>query len=293
MQSPKDLREALTAQGLSVRAAARRLNYDHAYLSRVLSGKQVPSPHLVAALEELCGVPLIEPTPESMAESLASLRRAEDVQGAERVRAPVLSQARLVVKLAEDAHGPGRKAMVDLAGQWANFAGWIELENRRRGQARKWFDRASEYAAEADDPSLASHVLSFKGYMAGRLGNVWASEGLTGAAWRIKGVHPAQDTYNNFQYARVLALMGDVMRAGRLLDQAVGGIDLATLDEPLPYAYWYSRPFFVMNAGLTHATLGHVSMATDLISDGLADMPEDQQKAEWIDEFLAAMPDGH
>ncbi|WP_391858638.1 helix-turn-helix domain-containing protein [Streptomyces rugosispiralis] len=38
---------------MSVRAVARHLNYDHAYLSRVLGGKQQPSRQLVTALDHL------------------------------------------------------------------------------------------------------------------------------------------------------------------------------------------------------------------------------------------------
>ncbi|MEU1806833.1 helix-turn-helix transcriptional regulator [Streptomyces sp. NPDC019937] len=47
------VRDLLRDQGMSVRAVARYLNYDHAYLSRVLSGKQQPSAQLVAGLDKL------------------------------------------------------------------------------------------------------------------------------------------------------------------------------------------------------------------------------------------------
>ncbi|MGK3103093.1 helix-turn-helix transcriptional regulator [Streptomyces sp. WAC05858] len=47
------VRDLLRDRGMSVRAVARHLNYDHAYLSRVLSGKQQPSTQLVTALDNL------------------------------------------------------------------------------------------------------------------------------------------------------------------------------------------------------------------------------------------------
>lgn len=50
---PASVRAALAAQGLSMRRAASSLNYDVAYLSRVLSGKQAPSLQLAEALDEL------------------------------------------------------------------------------------------------------------------------------------------------------------------------------------------------------------------------------------------------
>ncbi|MGI5443335.1 helix-turn-helix domain-containing protein [Streptomyces shenzhenensis] len=47
------VRAALKAQGLSIRAASREMVYNHAFLSRVLSGKQLPSPELAESLDRL------------------------------------------------------------------------------------------------------------------------------------------------------------------------------------------------------------------------------------------------
>lgn len=46
-------RAALNDRGMSIRAAARAPNFDHAYLSRVFAGKQLPSPQLAEALDRL------------------------------------------------------------------------------------------------------------------------------------------------------------------------------------------------------------------------------------------------
>jgi 2'-5' RNA ligase len=46
-------RQAIEDKGMTVRAAARAVNYDHAFLSRVLAGKQRPSRNLVEALDQL------------------------------------------------------------------------------------------------------------------------------------------------------------------------------------------------------------------------------------------------
>ncbi|GGR79420.1 hypothetical protein GCM10010252_17640 [Streptomyces aureoverticillatus] len=48
-------RDALADQGISMRQAARALNYDVAYLSRVLKGKQRPSENLRRGLDRLTG----------------------------------------------------------------------------------------------------------------------------------------------------------------------------------------------------------------------------------------------
>lgn len=48
-------RAALAEKGISIRGAARALNYNPSYLSRVLSGKQLPSPKLAQGLDQLVG----------------------------------------------------------------------------------------------------------------------------------------------------------------------------------------------------------------------------------------------
>lgn len=53
-----EVRTALKAQGKSLRGAAKELHYDVAYLSRVLNGKQAPSPELTQAFNEYLGLSL-------------------------------------------------------------------------------------------------------------------------------------------------------------------------------------------------------------------------------------------
>ncbi|MFG3588073.1 helix-turn-helix domain-containing protein [Streptomyces sp. NPDC047990] len=53
-----EVRNALKAQGKSLRGAAKELHYDVAYLSRVLNGKQAPSAELTQAVNEYLGLSL-------------------------------------------------------------------------------------------------------------------------------------------------------------------------------------------------------------------------------------------
>lgn len=52
------VRKALKDQGISLRGAAKELHYDVAYLSRVLNGKQAPSPELIQGVNEFLGLSL-------------------------------------------------------------------------------------------------------------------------------------------------------------------------------------------------------------------------------------------
>ncbi|UGY91187.1 helix-turn-helix domain-containing protein [Streptomyces gobiensis] len=49
----RTVRAELQKRGLSIRAASKAMNYNHAFLSRVLAGKQDPSPELVDSLDAL------------------------------------------------------------------------------------------------------------------------------------------------------------------------------------------------------------------------------------------------
>jgi transcriptional regulator with XRE-family HTH domain len=52
------VRKSLREQGKSLRGTAKALHYDVAYLSRVLNGKQAPSPELIQAINEYLGLSL-------------------------------------------------------------------------------------------------------------------------------------------------------------------------------------------------------------------------------------------
>jgi transcriptional regulator with XRE-family HTH domain len=64
-------KEALRERHMSLGAAARAMNYDPAYLSRALSGKQLPSPQLARTLNELLGA-------EGKLAALAAATNGED-----------------------------------------------------------------------------------------------------------------------------------------------------------------------------------------------------------------------
>jgi transcriptional regulator with XRE-family HTH domain len=56
------LRAAMAAQGVGVRALARRVNCDPGLISRLASGKQDPSPKMAALLSAALGVPALAST---------------------------------------------------------------------------------------------------------------------------------------------------------------------------------------------------------------------------------------
>jgi transcriptional regulator with XRE-family HTH domain len=275
------------------------------YLSQIENGTRVPSQRVVTALSEALGVHVVAPaavkpepvptcvsseTPGILTGILAGQRRLEDVTGSAPLVGPTLAQLGVIAGMLHDARGPVRRELLHIAAQWAVFTGWLCTATGRHGSAVRAFNLAADWAQEAGDDTLISHVYAFKGYSSRRRGDLAAMEGLTAAARRLKIVHPAQRAYNAFQHARALARLDDRRSAVTLLDLAIRESDAAMREgRPPEYGYWYTPAFFKLSVGLTHVWLGSHDEAQDLITAGLAELPDDQRGSEWADEFRAAL----
>jgi transcriptional regulator with XRE-family HTH domain len=90
----------------------------------------------------------------SLAAVLAESRRMEDQLGARIMLQPTLGYLRMLETLTLDAHGPIRPDVVDLAGQWAQFTGWLHAATDQISIANRWFDRTLEWALESNDLDL-------------------------------------------------------------------------------------------------------------------------------------------
>ncbi|MEU5923465.1 helix-turn-helix domain-containing protein [Streptomyces antimycoticus] len=186
------VRDLLRDRGMSVRAVARHLNYDHAYLSRVLSGKQQPSTQLVTALDNLfktngeladIAVRVAPPTasPEA-AESPAITDRIltlNEARGADFVQAIRETSRRLVVldneldgvsiaepagrafKVVHQRLGAGdydpryERDIQSAAAELAEITGWALFDAERDGAARRFNQEALFLANLSGDRSIA------------------------------------------------------------------------------------------------------------------------------------------
>ncbi|WP_458085964.1 helix-turn-helix domain-containing protein [Streptomyces malaysiensis] len=186
------VRDLLRDRDMSVRAVARHLNYDHAYLSRVLSGKQRPSTQLVTGLDQLLrangklaeiAARVTPPTdsPE-VAESPAitdRILRLNEARGADFAHAIRETSHRLVVldnelsgvSIAEPAGrafkvvhrrlGAGdyepryERDIQSAAAELAEVAGWALFDAERDGAARRFNQEALFLANLSGDRSIA------------------------------------------------------------------------------------------------------------------------------------------
>ena len=228
---------------------------------------------------------------DSLAAVLAEYRRMEDTLGTDTVFDPTRAHLRLMHRVVLDARGPLRPAIVDLAAQWAQFAGWLHAANNHHDAANGLFSRALEFAIESDNTTLQANALSHKGHVAWILGQVGPMMGLSQAAQRSPNVHISQRAFDAMQEARAHALAGDANTAHRMLDTAEERINeiQSTSSEPPPWSYYYSSAFWTLQRGLVHQHLGDNTPAADLLQSGLESLPEDQQSAEWTGDYRKAL----
>ncbi|MBB4782830.1 helix-turn-helix domain-containing protein [Streptomyces rapamycinicus] len=302
--------QALHERGISLRAAARAMNYDPAYLSRTLTGKQLPSAQLAKSIDRLVGaegklVALAAATnEESVARVARSMknpsridagtvkvftdclwaqRKLEDVIGPRSVLPAMRGQIGTIRELARNARGKHRDAFLATAAEWMQYTGWLHAAVRRDERAIDLLSRAEEIADEAGDPVTAAIAVSFKGYVARQQGRSRGVVRNAMAALHTPGSHPAQRCFDLLQAAQGHSSMNEKKEALGLLEDATTLIQKEI--EPPRSLYWYKPPFFQMNIGMVYWELGENQMAADFLSSGLGDLPEDQQGAEWTHEY--------
>ena len=273
---------------------ARVLGLDLAALERDAYGdpapEQVEHASLVVDSDRLAYVALhprrvVRPALGALGTVLASTRRLEDAIGATPVLHPVRGHLVYVEALAGEARGEIRRDVVDQAGQWAEYIGWLCIAGEQYDDANQWFSRSLEWAIEAEDDDLAATVWSFKGHLAWVMGQVGATVGLTRVARRYRGIYVGQTAYGALQEARGHAAADDVYQVERLVDESYELAERALDELPgaPPWHYYRSPAFWDLERGRAlHMVPGCASQAVELLKDGLDALQPEQAAADWV-----------
>lgn len=308
------VKEALRERGMTLRAAARAMKYDPAYLSRALSGKQLPSPQLARSLDQLVGAGgklialaaatngeaiarvarsvenpscIDAGTVQAFADTLWAQRQLEDAVGPRSVLPAMRGQLSTIKELALGARGRYRASFLAVAAEWFQYTGWLHAAIRKDERAIDLFSRAEELADEAGDPTIAAVSVSFKGYVARQQGRSSGVVRSAMAALHTPGGHPAQRCFDALQAAQGYACIGESTEALSMLDKAVALVQKEI--EPPRSLYWYRQSFFQINIGMVYLGLNEYGEAADFLSSGLDGLPEDQRAAEWTGEYREAL----
>jgi transcriptional regulator with XRE-family HTH domain len=324
MNFAEALRALMADRGVSGNKLARIAPCDKALISRLVNGRQQPSESMARLLDEALGaggkLAALAPGPtagpedrdrlawaarnprridsaavESLATVLAAQRHAEDLIGSAATLSPVLAQLQSITGMVAEARGPVRPVLVDVAGQWAQFAGWLQASIRNDAAAIRLHDRALEWAVEAGDVNLISEVVSMKGHIAWMAGQPGAVIGLSQAAQRDPAAFPGQHAISAAQEARGHAMTGDASAAERKLDDAMTSAQAADerRDEAPPWLYYHSPAFFDLQRGIVlgyfAAQSRYYVIALSALEAGYAGLPPEEQGSEWGAGYLAHM----
>lgn len=316
------LRELMTERGLSLRKLAPRVPCDVGYLSKVSRDLKVPSSDMVARLDDaldvggelaaLCPQPtgpldgdeeerlvLAARRPartdmavvESLAAVLAAQRHLEDAIGSAPLIDPVRAQLASIESMVGDARGPVRIRLLDVAAQWAQFAGWLHTSVEQHRHALTYLSRTLEWATEADDRQLVGAVMSWQGYIAERRGQLGSMIGLSQAAQRVRAGSVGR-VYDLYQEARARAMLGEIEPVRRLTHMAEAEAAEARPEAARPWEYYYFFPgFFGLEHGLAYRILGRTdpafnAAAVEHLTAGLDGLPEGMRHAEWAGDFV-------
>lgn len=230
---------------------------------------------------------LDEVTVAHLTQGLYGQRHAEDSLGPSIMIDPMKAQLNALVSALHGASGPNKAALMQLVGNWMNFIGWLHTALHEYREADSAFADAEEIGDELGDGIIASTATSYRGYVALLRGHYRPAIRATAAALGTPGIHPTHTAYDTLQMAQVYAGLGDLREAKNLLSRAS---DLVTdAGEPPESLYWYTEPFLRMSIGLTQNAIGQYRDAADSIRSGMAELPADQQNAEWLDEYRQAL----
>ncbi|GIF08544.1 helix-turn-helix domain-containing protein [Actinoplanes siamensis] len=234
-------------------------------------------------------------------DTLAGMRQLEDRFGADRLLVMTAEPVRLVEKLADEAVGDIRPAVVDLAGQWAQFAGWLRAAAGKHGQAHEWYLRALEYAEEVDATSvlptgreLIATSLSMRGHLAWSQRKPGPTVGLSAAAAK-NSRSPGIRAMACQQGARGHALLGEAVQADQLLDLAQAAMADAQQhpEKEPPWIYFYSPGYLQMQRGLVASLLGRREKAIEELTAGLKAAGDDVAGAEFGAKYKLALASAH
>lgn len=327
-------RRLMVEGGVSLRELARRTHYDPGHLSKVLAGRKPVSHDLAARVDgalraggelarlarpaglESSGCVLDDAerlafaarhprrvdsaTAGILAGTLAHNRRLEDTIGSGALLEPTVSQLWLIENLVAEARGPARPSLVDVAAQWAQFAGWLHANSGKHDAGASYYDRALEWATEAGNVDMVSEALSLKGQQAWTLGRVGPVIGLSQAAQRDRNAYPGQHAISAAQEARGHAMAGDRVETDRKLDAAMRLVAEAGEHgrESPPWLYYHSPAFFALQRGLAHRYLAHQdpgrnTRAVELLATGLNGLDAEERGSEWAADYAYQLAVAH
>ncbi|BCJ62015.1 hypothetical protein Jiend_54370 [Micromonospora endophytica] len=273
---PAELARLRRDRGLSLRQLAAAANYGKSVIHQLETGQTRPAVDVAARLDAaldaggiLAGLVVDAPdggdraayvathprrvdlaAVRAFGDVLAGYRRLEDSIGAAAVLPSVRAQLDTIVSLLREADHRVRPGVVDVAAQWAQFAGWLGIAHGDDRTARAWLDHGLQWSTEAGNADLTATVLSFQGHRAEGRGDLPEMIGLSRSARCDPNANTALRAYSAGQEARGLAMAGASPAEVRHMLKRAADLAIEAAETPLPaWGYWYTPPSMPCSRG--------------------------------------------
>ncbi|MEU6402852.1 XRE family transcriptional regulator [Streptomyces sp. NPDC046985] len=173
---------------------------------------------------------------------------------------------------ARSAKPKTRRELLSVGADGAEFAGWLYRDIHQPGQAGFWYDRAMEWAQEADDAAMQGYVLLKKSQMAyderDALRVLALAQAGSHARWQLPPRARAEVAQ---QEALGLAMTGEPLDVVNLkLDEAHGLLTTVRDDDPTPLGAYFTEDTLLLRNAVAYTEAGKPRMAVELFGEAIA-----------------------
>ncbi|MFI9625447.1 helix-turn-helix domain-containing protein [Streptomyces sp. NPDC052042] len=270
------VREALRSRGMSIRAAAREVSYDHAYLSRVLAGKQEPSPHLMTALRALIDVEPRAPSPVGDADAYVRAATWHFLEHDRTYGGTHVADAAVQVWQAEQRNlgslvDPGAWR-VSAVSEIAQIAGWLLHDAGRMDEARRALIESQMLARQSGDRPRGWFALDLLAMLDVQIEQPGAALRISDELLSVSDLPPRVALITRVRRARALALAGDRARSLAEMDRARGALQESIAGRDPAWTWWVTdaevsghHGEVLMSLGKDTAAVPYLQRARELV----------------------------
>ncbi len=194
--------------------------------------------------------------------------KADDGQlGPSQALPRVLRVLGALAQSAREANPRERRALLQIGADGAEFAGWLYRDLRDLRTAVYWYDRAMEWAQEADDPAMQGYVLLRKSQLAYDQRDATRVLSLAEAAGRTKSLPTGVAAEINQQEALGFAMLGEPLRiVESKLDAARALLDKRT-NDPTELGASFTSGTLLLRSTACYTEAGKPARAARILGD--------------------------
>ncbi|QKZ22863.1 helix-turn-helix domain-containing protein [Streptomyces chartreusis] len=224
--------------------------------------------HVAAALDD-AHCYLDGPVVDYFRHVLDKAKRDDGALGPKKTLPVMLGLLGAIEAQARDVKPGVRRELLALGADGAEFAGWLYRDIQQPQAAVFWYDRAMEWAQEADNAAMQGYVLLKKSQMAyderDALRMLTLAQAAGSDRWQLPARVRAEVTQ---QEALGRAMLGDPLDVvrGQLAD-AETLLTNAPEDQPDALGAYFTGHTRLLRDAITYTEAGKPSLAADLFSD--------------------------